>query len=113
MQMTVCPLFSGSSGNSVYVSCGGIRLLVDAGVSAARVEANLREIGVEMGQIDAILVTHEHVDHVRGLGVLCRRHGLAVYANEGTWQGILQREAGIPPRCMRTFYTGEDFYIGG
>lgn len=113
MQMTVCPLFSGSSGNSVYVSCGGIRLLVDAGVSAARVEANLREIGVEMGQIDAILVTHEHVDHVRGLGVLCRRHSLAVYANEGTWQGILQREAGIPPRCMRTFYTGEDFYIGG
>lgn len=112
MQMTVCPLFSGSSGNSVYISCGGVRLLVDAGVSAAREEANLREIGVNIRDIDAILVTHEHVDHVRGLGVLCRKYGIPVYANEGTWQGILQKEAGIPQRCMRTFYTGEDFYIG-
>ena len=55
MRLTVCPLFSGSSGNSVYVSCGGVRLLVDAGVSAARVEANLAEIGVNIAQIDAIL----------------------------------------------------------
>lgn len=113
MRLTLCPLFSGSSGNSVYISCGGVRLLVDAGVSAARVEGGLREIGVDIRDIDAILVTHEHVDHVRGLGVLCRKHGLPVYANEGTWNGILQKEAGIPPRCMRTFYTGEDFYIGG
>ena len=68
MQLTLCPLFSGSSGNSVYVACGGVKLLVDAGVSATRVEANLREIGVDIREIDAILVTHEHVDHVRGLG---------------------------------------------
>ena len=112
MRLTVCPLFSGSSGNSVYVSCGGVRLLVDAGVSAARVEANLAEIGVNIAQIDAILVTHEHIDHVRALGVLCRKHGLPVYANEGTWNGILQKESGIPQRCRRVFYTGEDFYIG-
>ena len=112
MQMTVCPLFSGSSGNSIYIACGGVRLLVDAGVSAARVEANLREIGVDIREIDAIVVTHEHVDHVRGLGVLCRKYSLPVFANEGTWQGILQKETGIPARCMRTFCTGEDFYIG-
>ena len=55
MRLTVCPLFSGSSGNSVYIACGGVRLLVDAGVSAARVEANLAEIGVNIAQIDAIL----------------------------------------------------------
>ena len=91
MQLTLCPLFSGSSGNSVYVACGGVKLLVDAGVSATRVEVNLREIGVDIREIDAILVTHEHVDHVRGLGVLCRRFGLPVYANEGTWQCIVQR----------------------
>lgn len=112
MRLTLCPLFSGSSGNSIYISCGGVRVLVDAGVSAARVEANLREIGVDIRQIDGILVTHEHVDHVRGLGVLCRRYGLPVYANEGTWRGILEKEAGIPPRCVRMFLTGEDFYIG-
>ena len=111
--MTVCPLFSGSSGNSVYISCGGVRILVDVGVSAAKVEGALREIGSGPEMIDAVLVTHEHVDHVRGLGVLCRKYGLPVYANEGTWSGILQKESGIPKGCMRTFYTGEDFYIGG
>ena len=84
MQLNLCPLFSGSSGNSVYMACGGVKLLVDAGMSAARVEANLREIGVDIRNIDAILVTHEHIDHVRGLGVLCRRYGMPVYANEGT-----------------------------
>ena len=112
MQLTLCPLFSGSSGNSIYISCGGVSLLVDVGMSAARIEGQLREIGVDIRDIDAILVTHEHVDHVRGLGVLCRKYGLPVYANEGTWDGILLRESGIPLRCVRTFYTGEDFYIG-
>jgi len=113
MRMTVCPLFSGSTGNSIYIACGGVRLLVDAGMSAAREEAALREIGVDVRALDGVLVTHEHVDHVKGLGVLCRKYGLPVYANEGTWAGILAREAGIPARCVRTFYTGEDFYIGG
>ena len=113
MRLTLCPLVSGSAGNSIYISCGGVRLLVDCGVSAARIEANLREIGVSMDEIDGILITHEHVDHVKGLGVLCRKHGVPVYANEGTWQGIFLKETGIPARCVRTFFTGEDFYIGG
>ena len=88
MRLTVCPLVSGSAGNSIYISCGGVKLLVDCGVSAARVEAGLREIGVSVDELDGVLITHEHVDHVRGLGVLCRKHGVPVYANEGTWQGI-------------------------
>ena len=112
MQLALCPLFSSSSGNSIYVSIGGVRLLVDAGVTASRIEANLREIGVDAGSLDAILVTHDHIDHIRGLAVLCRRHGIPVYANEGTWQAILTREPDFPKRCMRTFYTGENFYIG-
>ena len=113
MKLTLCPLFSGSSGNSIYIACGNTRLLVDCGMSAARIEANLREIGVDIRDIDAMLITHEHIDHVRGLGVLCRKYGIAVYANEGTWDGILLRDSSIPLRCVRTFYTGEDFYIGG
>lgn len=112
MQLALCPLFSGSSGNSVYLSLGGARLLVDAGVSAARVEAGLRELGADAAELDAILVTHEHVDHVRGLSVLCRRYDLPVYANEGTWSALLQRERDFPRRLMRVFYTGEDFTLG-
>lgn len=111
--MTVCPLFSGSTGNSIYIAMGGVKLLVDAGMSAARIAGELAEIGVDIDEIDAILVTHEHVDHVRGLGVLSRKYGLPIYANEGTWNGILQKENGIPLRCMHTFFTGEDFFIGG
>ena len=113
MRLTVCPLVSGSAGNSIYISCGGVKLLVDCGVSAARVEAGLREIGVSVDDLDGILITHEHVDHVRGLGVLCRKHGVPVYANEGTWQGIFLKETNIPVRCVPTFFTGEDFFIGG
>ena len=112
MRLTVCPLFSGSSGNSVYIACGGVRLLVDAGVSAARVEANLDEIGVSPEELDAILVTHEHIDHIRGLGVLSRKYGLPIFANEGTWEGIELKESGIPMRCRHTFYTGEEFAVG-
>ncbi len=113
MRLTLCPLFSGSAGNSIYISCGGIKLLVDAGMAASRIEAELREIGVSLGDIDAMLITHEHVDHIRGVGVLCRKYGMPVYANEGTWEAILAKDSRIPARCVRTFYTGEDFYIGG
>lgn len=109
MQLTLCPLFSGSSGNSVYVACGGVKLLVDAGVSATRVEANLREIGVDIREIDAILVTHEHVDHVRGLGVLCRRFGLPVYANRARGRALCKRKAAFRPNACAHSIPGRIF----
>ena len=84
MRLTLCPLFSGSTGNSIFVSCGAYRFLVDVGMTASRIEAELREIGVELRDIDAIFITHEHVDHIRALGVICRKYGIPVYANEGT-----------------------------
>lgn len=112
MRLTLCPLFSGSSGNSIYVAFGGIKILVDAGMPASRIEGELREIGVDIREIDAVLVTHEHVDHIRGIGVLCRKFGLSVYANEGTWAAIMEKDSRIPLRCIRTFFTDEDFYIG-
>ena len=108
-----CTLFSGSGGNGTYIGSGGSGLLIDAGVSARRIEKALTEREIDPASITGIFVTHEHVDHVRGLGVLCRKHGIPVYANEMTWQGIFMKETNIPARCVRTFYTGEDFYIGG
>ena len=112
MQLTLCPLFSGSSGNSVYISCGGVRILVDAGVSATRVEANLREIGVDIRNIDAILVTHEHVDHIRGLGVLCRRYGLPLFIDGARLgYGLAAEESDMTlPEFARLC---DVFYIGG
>ena len=86
--MQVSILASGSKGNSVYVELDGVRLLVDAGISAARITKGLRARGIEPQSIDAVLVTHEHIDHVRGLKTLAKQYHLPILATRGTLAGI-------------------------
>ena len=86
-----CPLFSGSSGNCTYVGTADGGVLVDAGVSAKRIETALREREIDPASVRAVLVTHEHRDHVAGLRVLLKRFHYPVYASRGTWQS-LQRD---------------------
>lgn len=112
MDLTFCPLFSGSSGNSTYVSAGSTRLLVDAGVSGKRIEAELKDIRVNPAELSGILVTHDHRDHVYGVGVLSRRYDLPVYAAERTWEVISGEIGGIAVRNMRIFDPGQGFYVG-
>ena len=76
----VCQLFSGSSGNSIYISCSQAKILVDAGVTAKRIETALGQIGEDASDIDAIFVTHEHTDHINGVRVLACRYGIPVFA---------------------------------
>ncbi len=113
MRMILCPLASGSSGNAALVEMDGVRLLVDAGVSATRILKSLAALGVDPASLSGVLVTHEHQDHVRGLPVLLKKTGLMVYCNEGTWEGILARCPELPQARHCAFLTGEDFYIGG
>ena len=83
LMANVCQLFSGSSGNSIFLSSGGERpqnILVDIGVSAKRCEGALKKIGVEPKTISAIFVTHEHVDHISGVRVFAGRYGIPVFA---------------------------------
>lgn len=87
--MIFCPLYSGSSGNSVFVSSGNTKILVDAGLAGKRIENGLKEIGENPSEIDAILVTHEHIDHIKGVGVLSRRYDIPIYTNEATWNEML------------------------
>ena len=110
--MRFCPLFSGSSGNALFLRQGNTALLVDAGLAGSTVAGALRAIGEDPAALSGILVTHEHIDHVRGVGVLARRLKVPVYANEGTWQGMLQHTGPIPPDRIRMFETGREFYIG-
>ena len=86
--MRLCSIASGSSGNCVYVGSEATHLLVDAGISGKRVEAGLNQLGLTGRDLDGILVTHEHSDHISGLGVLARKYRVPIYATEGTIRAI-------------------------
>ena len=81
-------LASGSTGNSTYIETGQHRILIDAGLSGKKIEERLQAIGRSMTDIEAIFVTHEHSDHIQGVGVLARLYGVNVYANQGTWDAM-------------------------
>ncbi len=106
-----CPILSGSSGNLTLLEYNGARLLIDAGVPGRTAEALLSQLNVPASTISAILVTHEHRDHVAGVGVLSRRFDIPVYANAATWEGMEPIVGAVPPRDVRVFETGRDFYI--
>ncbi len=85
-----CPLFSGSKGNSVYIGAGTTGILIDAGVSAKRLETALCERDIAPASIAAIFVTHEHSDHIAGLRVFASRYATPVYASEGTLTALCE-----------------------
>ena len=112
MRFTFCPLFSGSSGNALFIGAGDTRILIDAGMTGKAIEGALREIGILPEMLTGIAVTHEHSDHVKGVGILSRKYHLPVYANERTWNAMARAVGDIAPRNKRIFEDEEDFYIG-
>ncbi len=86
--MRLCSIASGSSGNCIYVGSENTHLLVDTGISKKRIEESLTELGVKGEELSGILITHEHVDHIQGLGVLSRKYEIPIYATKGTIVGI-------------------------
>ncbi|MEA4897936.1 MAG: MBL fold metallo-hydrolase [Christensenellaceae bacterium] len=112
MTLDFAPLFSGSSGNAIYLRMDDTRILIDAGLSGSRVARELERLNVEVGQLDALLITHEHADHVAGAGILSRRHGLPIYATAGTWQSLPSKFGAIDPAFRRVIEPGQNFYIG-
>ena len=112
MDMIFCPLYSGSSGNALFVQYGSTRLLVDAGKSGKMIDEALDMIGVDPRSLDALLITHEHSDHICGAGVLSRKYKLPIYATNGTWQAMDDKLGRIPEEHRRAFDPFADFYIG-
>jgi phosphoribosyl 1,2-cyclic phosphodiesterase len=106
--MKICLLASGSKGNSILVESGQTRILIDAGISARELRKRLELVGLDAADISALLITHEHTDHVRGLGPLIRQLHIPVYL-----QSDLARM--LPdvgrPECVCEFVDGEEFSI--
>lgn len=88
--MRLCSIASGSSGNCVYVGSDATHLLMDVGISGKRIEAGVAELGLNMSEIDGIFITHEHADHISGLGVIARKYGIPIYGTRGTIAAIRQ-----------------------
>lgn len=102
-----CPLASGSKGNCIYFGSKNLKILIDAGLSAKATQEKLLEIGVDIHDIDAILITHEHTDHILGLKVLALKMGIPILANHETAKGIVEYLHECPK--FKIFTTGETF----
>ena len=112
--LELCSIASGSSGNCICVGDDNTHVLIDAGISGKRIEGGLNEIELKTAEMQGILVTHEHIDHIAGLGVLARKHGIPIYATEGTITGIMGcgSVGKIDESLFRVIRPGEEFSIG-
>ncbi len=105
-----CPLASGSKGNCIYLGTARTKILIDAGISSRVIEQRLKEIGVTISEIDAILVTHEHTDHIKAIQTLGFKHKIPIFANSDTAKAIYEILGECPK--FKIFSTGESFEFG-
>lgn len=112
--MELCSIASGSSGNCICAGSDNCHILIDAGISGKRIEAGLNSVDLKTQEMQAILVTHEHIDHIAGLGVLARRYGIPIYATAGTIRGILHTKSvgKIDEALFHEIKPEEDFTVG-
>jgi len=112
--MKLCSIASGSSGNCIFAGSDTTSLLIDTGISGKRIEEGLCEIGHTTREVDGILITHEHSDHISGLGVVARRYGIPIYATQGTRKAILNSKSvgEIPTELFVDIWPDADFVIG-
>lgn len=112
--MKICSIASGSSGNCVYVGDGNAHILIDAGISGKRIKLGLEAIGVDITEIQALLITHEHSDHISGVGVLSRKYKIPIYSKEKTLKSLLKsRSVGvIDPNLLNPIEADEAIHVG-
>lgn len=110
MGLIFTPLFSGSSGNAILISSESTNILVDAGKTGKAVTSSLSELGVN--KIDAMLITHEHSDHVKAAGIISRKFDVPIFATHGTWNGMEQFLGKLKQENIKKFKTSDSFDIG-
>lgn len=106
--MRVASLGSGSSGNSLLVQVAGTTVLVDCGFTMKEAIARMFALGITPGEIDAVLISHEHGDHMKGVGPLSRKFGLTVWCTHGTYHKARDNRFS----SVRLFHAHEPFVVG-
>lgn len=109
--LNFCSLYSGSSGNSLFVQTENTNLLIDAGVSCKKIENALYDLNINPNEIDGILVTHEHTDHVQGLGTLSKKFDLPVFVNSETLDAMPKQKDKISEKNIKDFKINNKFSI--
>ena len=110
--MRLCSIASGSSGNCIYVGSDDTHLLVDVGISGKRMEQGLNELELTGKDIDGILITHEHSDHIKGLGVVARKYQIPIYTTGGTVDALSRMNLGkMPEGVFHEIREDEPFEI--
>lgn len=107
----ICPLSSGSSGNCILVQTSDCAVLIDCGITGKCAQTELSRAGVDPNSIDAIIVTHEHIDHISGVGILSRRFNIPIYATLGTWKAMIDGLGKINPLLIRYIAAEVPFTI--
>lgn len=107
-----CNLYSGSSGNCSFVSTNNVNILIDCGETQKKITTALESIGKDISNIDAIIVTHEHSDHIKNLGSISKKYNIPVYANEKTFNNMPEQTKLINDDNKRVFNTNDHFEIG-
>lgn len=112
--MELCSIASGSSGNCIYAGSDDSHILIDAGISGKRIETGLNSLDLKTAEMQGILITHEHIDHIGGLGVIARRYGIPMYATEGTIDAVLHTKSvgKIEESLFHAIQPDVDFVIG-
>ena len=106
-----CSLYSGSSGNSLFLRADDTKILIDAGMSLKKITEGLCSINISIEELDAILITHEHIDHVRGLNAICKKYDIPIYANHKTWSALPIDKQYITKTNKKVFITNQKFRI--
>lgn len=107
----VCTLASSSKGNACVVSCKGSMILVDAGLSLKQLTQRISELGSSVGKLEAVLVTHEHADHIKGLPMLASKFSMPIFASRGTSLALRRQFPKLEGR-ITPFFAGDVFNVG-
>ena len=110
--LNFCSLYSGSSGNCLFVETEKTKVLIDAGVSLKKIEQGLESINVSGADLDAVIVTHEHVDHIQSVGNISKKFDIPVFATSKTFDAMPKQSEKISDKNKKNVVIDEKFSIG-